>query len=242
MTGNVASGASYVGRGFGLWRTRPRLMLLGLVPALIVLLVVLGALLVLLLSVGHLVAWATPVADDWSEGLRGVTRAGLAILVVVAAVLVAMSTFTGLTLMVGDPFYEKIWHETEVMLGGHVPESELGFLASARDAGVLMLVGLLSSVVVILSGVLPVVGPLVGVSLGVVLSGRLLARELLSRPLEARGYDRHAQKVLLAGHRRSLLGFGVATQLCFLVPFGGIVAMPAAVAGATMLARDVLPR
>ena len=231
-----------MGRGFALWRTRPRLMLLGLLPALIVLLVVLAALLALLLNVGDLVSWATPFADDWSRALRDAARGGLAILVVVAAVLVASSTFTGLTLMVGDRFYERIWRETEVMLGGPVPESGVGFVASARDAVVLMLVGLLTSAGVLLSAVLPVAGPILGVTLGVALSGRLLARELLSRPLEARGYDRTAQKALLKGHRWSLLGFGVATQLCFLVPFGGILAMPAAVAGATMFARDVLRR
>jgi CysZ protein len=35
-----------------------------------------------------------------------------------------------------------------------------------------------------------------------------------------------------------VLGFGVATQLWFLVPLGGVLVMPAAVAGATILARE----
>ena len=35
--------------------------------------------------------------------------------------LLAMVTFTGLTLAVGDPFYEKIWKETELSLGGTSP-------------------------------------------------------------------------------------------------------------------------
>ena len=37
------------------------------------------------------------------------------------------------------------------------------------------------------------------------------------------------------------LGFGVATQACFFVPFGGVLVMPVAVAGATVLAREILP-
>jgi CysZ protein len=37
-----------------------------------------------------------------------------------------------------------------------------------------------------------------------------------------------------------VLGFGVAVQLCFLVPGGAIVVMPAAVAAATHLTRDLL--
>jgi len=73
-------------------------------------------------------------------------------------------------------------------------------------------------------------------------SGRLLAGELLSRPLEARGMDRVARAEVLRRDRASVLGFGVATQLCFLVPLGAVAVMPAAVAGATMLARDLLER
>jgi CysZ protein len=34
--------------------------------------------------------------------------------------------------------------------------------------------------------------------------------------------------------------FGAVTYLLFLVPFAAVVAMPAAVAGATLLAREVL--
>ena len=41
-------------------------------------------------------------------------------------------------------------------------------------------------------------------------------------------------------HRARVLGFGVATQLCFLVPLGAVATMPAAVAGSTLLARSLL--
>ena len=63
---------------------------------------------------------------------------------------------------------------------------------------------------------------------------------VLGRPLEARGLDRHARRTLLRAPRAPVLGLGMATQACFLVPLGAVVAMPAAVAGATMLAREVL--
>ena len=39
-----------------------------------------------------------------------------------------------------------------------------------------------------------------------------------------------------------VLGFGIATQLCFLIPLGAVVTMPAAVAGATMLSRELIDR
>ena len=50
-----------------MWRRRPGLMLLGMVPALIVFLLLLAAFLVLLWKVDDLVDWATPFADDWSH-------------------------------------------------------------------------------------------------------------------------------------------------------------------------------
>jgi CysZ protein len=33
------------------------------------------------------------------------------------------------------------------------------------------------------------------------------------------------------------IGFGAATFICFLIPLGAVLVMPAAVAGATLLAR-----
>ena len=68
----------------------------------------------------------------------------------------------------------------------------------------------------------------------------LLGREMLGRALAPRGLDDLAQQELLAPYRRRTLGFGIVTQLCFFIPLGGVLVMPAAIAGATMLARDVL--
>jgi CysZ protein len=75
---------------------------------------------------------------------------------------------------------------------------------------------------------------------GLVVSGRLLASELVARPLEARGLDRAARRELLRRNRAGMLGFGVATQAFFLIPLGAILVMPAAVVGATSLSRDLL--
>lgn len=235
-------GPSYLLRGLGMWRRRPGLMLLGMLPALLVLAAVLAALVGLLLHVGDLVAWATPFADDWAEALRGLLRVGLALLVVLGFVVVSSLTFTAITLTVGDPFYERIWVETERMLGGEVPDQGPGFWKSARDGAALAGTGVLLGAGVFVLGLLPVVGTVVGLVLGVAVSGRLLAAELVSRALEARGMDRVARAEVLRRDRGAVLGFGVATQLCFLVPLGAVVVMPAAVVGATVLARDLLER
>lgn len=229
-------------RGLGEWRRHPRRMTLGILPAVVVLLVLAAAFVGLLFLVDDLVAWVTPFADDWSDGVRRLTRLLLGVAVVLGAGLLAVISFTGLTLTVGDPVYERIWRATEGDLGGPVPEHDPGWWRSILDGLVLVLLGLATAVVVFVIGVVPLVGTIAGPVIGVLLAGRLVARELLSRPLAARGLDRKQQAALLAGHRGAMLGFGAAVQLCFLVPFGAIVMMPAAVAGATMLAREVLDR
>ncbi len=220
-------------------------MLLGVAPALLVLVLVAAALVVLALRVDELAGAATPFAEEWDETWRAVLRVTLALAVLLAAGFLATVTFTAIVLAVGDPFYEHIWRQAEVALGdlgpgGQVPDGGFGWWRSLRDSGVVLLVGLASGLGVLVLALLPVVGATVGAVLGVLVGGRLLAAELLARPLEARGMDRHARRRLLAAHRAEVLGFGVVTQLCFLVPLGAVLVMPGAVIGATGLARDLL--
>ncbi|WP_193610430.1 EI24 domain-containing protein [Nocardioides lijunqiniae] len=233
------AGPSYVLRGFALWRHRPGLMLLGMVPALVVSLVLLTAYVVLLLQLPDLVSWATPFVDDAGDPVRVLVRLSVGLVVAVGALALAASTFVALTLLVGDPFYARIWRETERMLGGDVPDGELSAWRAARDAVVLVLVGVGASVLVVVIGFLPVVGTVLGAVLGLVVSGWMLAGDLLGRPLEARGLDAARRAELTRGRRRTVLGFGVTVQAFFLVPLGAVVVMPAAVVGATMLARDL---
>jgi len=83
------------------------------------------------------------------------------------------------------------------------------------------------------------VGGFVGAVAGVLMTGWLLADELSSRALTARGIGGAERRALLRAHRARAWGFGVATQLCFFVPLGAVLIMPAAVAGSTVLARSL---
>lgn len=233
-------GAGFLLQGIRLWRTRTRLMALGIVPAVIVMVLLAAAFVGLVLVLDDLIAWATPFANDWADAARSIFRTVVYIGVLAGAVMLSIVTFTGLTLAVGDPFYEKIWKQVEISLGGEIPDRGVGWIRGALDGLVLVVMGLATAVVVFLIGLLPVIGAIIGAALGLIVSGRLLAGELVSRPLEARGMDRAARADLMRQHRGAMLGFGVCVQACFLVPFGGILVMPAAVAGATYLARRAL--
>ena len=102
----------------------------------------------------------------------------------------------------------------------------------ARGVGVALLSALVS--------LIPVVGGVLGAVFAVVLTGWLLADELASRALTARGLVPAERRRLMRRHRARVVGFGVATQLCFIVPLGAVATMPAAVAGATLLAQSLL--
>ncbi len=235
-----AHGVALLGRGFGWWR-RPGLMLLGLVPAAIVSLALGTALVALAVQLPWLTGTLTPFADTWPGLWSVLLRVALGAAVFGGALAIAAVAFTALTLIVGEPFYDRIWRAVEAAEGGTVPEGGTGFWRSVGDGLELIVRGVGVGILAFVVGLVPVVGGVLGAVVGVVLTGRLLADELTSRALSARGYDRAARRALLRARPARTLGFGVATQLCFLVPLGAVVTMPAAVVGATLLAQEMLP-
>ena len=242
MIREFAAGFGTLVRGFGLWRTHPRLLALGLIPAAISFLVLAAALIPLGFSLGGITAWMTPFADGWIAGWRDALRIALGIVVFIAAAVLSGLVFTALTLTIGDPFYQRIWREVERSLGGGEPTGETGFWSTVGEGLRLILLGVLVALLTLVLGFIPLVGGVLATVVGVLLSGRLLARELTGRAFDARGLDHDARLRLLGAGRARVLGFGVATQLCFMVPLGAVVTMPAAVAGSTMLARALTDR
>jgi len=244
LVGDLLTGVGFLRRGFGLWITSPRLMLLGALPAFLVGIVYLAGIVVLLVNLDTVVIWATPFADRWAEPLILTTRVAAALVFVIVAALVAVYTFTAVTLVVGDPFYERIWRRTETLVGEAPAESSLGFWSrfgrTLADTLRLLLLTILVSLVVLLIGFIPVVGTVAGAILGALVGGWFLTLELCGFAFEARGLRLRDRRRALAARRARTLGFGVATYLLFLVPFVAIVVMPAAVAGATLLSRDAL--
>ncbi|HWH27273.1 MAG TPA: EI24 domain-containing protein [Pseudolysinimonas sp.] len=229
-------------RGFALWRRRPGLMALGLVPAVIVAAVLLATLIALVLNLDAISAFLTPFADGWPVEGRRLLRIFVALAILIGVIVIAAFGFTALTLLVGEPFYEKIWREVETELGGMPARVEPGFWRTVRDS--VRLVGRAALTAAGMAGIslIPIVGAPVAAVLGLFLSGRLVALELTARALEARGMTALERRELLRSHSPRVLGFGVAVHLCFLVPGGAILVMPAAVAGATYLARHALDR
>jgi CysZ protein len=238
------AGPRYLAKGLGMWATSPKLMFLGAIPALIVGIVFLAGAVVFVMNIDAITVWLTPFAARWDEPFRIATRVAAGLAASVIVVYAGLFTFTALTLAVGDPFYERIWREVEKRGGGPVPESTDTVWASVRRGvgnGFRMFAAAATiGVTLFACGFIPVVGQVVVPVLGAVFGGWLLTVELSGFAFDARGLSLRQRRRMLGANRAGTVGFGVATYLLFLVPFGAIFAMPAAVAGATMLSRDAL--
>ncbi|GIE97903.1 EI24 domain-containing protein [Paractinoplanes rishiriensis] len=237
-------GAALLGRGLGLILRSPKLLGLGLLPALISGVLYTVALVVLLNFLPRLSRTVTWFAADWAEFWRELIRVFAGVGLLGVAALFGVLTFTAVTLLIGDPFYERISERIEDRFGGVPNAVEVRFWPSLGRSLVdsLRLIGLsvLIGIPLFLLGFVPVIGQTVIPVLGATVAGWLLAVELSGVPFQRRGQRLRQRRHALWTQRPLVLGFGVAVFCCFLIPLGAILLMPAAVAGATLLSRTVL--
>jgi CysZ protein len=238
------AGAWYFARGVGWVARRPRQWLFGLVPALIVLIAYLAGLIALGVYDGRLATWMSPFAEDWSSGVRAATRLLVGLLLFGAALLVAIVTFTGVTLVVGGPFYESLSGRVEQAAGGLPDEVRTPAWRqvprAAADAAVVAAMTGLVAVLFFCLGLLPGVGQTVVPVVAAGFSGYFLTLELTAIALERRGLRRPERLAALRRNRALSVGFGTSVFVVFLIPLGAVLTMPGAVAGGTLLARERL--
>ena len=243
MIRDFLAGVGTLGRGFRTYATSPRLMWLGVLPALIVGVIFAGAIIVLGVNFDAIVSAITPFARGWA--LEPLVRIATGLAIVAISVVILVYTYVAITLAVGDPFYERIWKAVELQSGGAPAERREGFwkpLGRGLGNGLrLFLAAVGVSILLFALGLIPVVGQILAPVLGAFLGGWFLTLELTGYAFDARGLRLRDRRRLLGARRSRTLGFGVATYLLFLVPFAVVFVMPAAVAGATLLARDAVP-
>lgn len=237
--GGLAEGIGFCFRGLGWAARHPRWWLFGLIPALIALVLYTVALVWLGTHATDVAAWMTPFADDW--GWRDAFRTLVGVMVFVVGLALSVLTFTAVTLVIGDPFYEKLSERVEEDLGGLPDGGDLPFwrslLRSVRDSLVTLMYVLMFTIPLFVLGFVPVVGQTVVPVVGALVSGFFLTVELTALAMERRGLRRRDRFALLRSNLSVSLGFGVPLFLAFMLPLVSVVVMPGAVAGAAMLVR-----
>jgi CysZ protein len=221
----------------------PRLMLLGLIPAFISGILLAGAMAALIYFSDDLAEVSTPFADDWTGNLRSLTRVAAQFAFIGVGFLLSVVAFTALTLAIGEPFYEAISKRVDDRLGGVPHEVDIPFWRSLprsiADSIRLLAMTVLFGAPLFVMGFIPIVGEVVVPVLGAIVAGWFLAVGLTGVPFERRGLRLRHRRQMLRGRLPLALGFGVATFVCFLIPLGAVLVMPAAVAGATLLSRHL---
>jgi CysZ protein len=235
------TGVGFLLRGVGMYARSPRLMLLGLVPALISGIALVGGLVAMFYLVDDVAAWMTPYADGWPGGIRDAVRAFVIVALVVAGLVLSVLLYTAITLTIGQPFYEAISRSVDDKMGGVNGEIDVSFWRTLPRSLVdnlrLILLTVMLGIPLFLAGLIPTVGQTVVPVIGALVGGWILALEITSVPFERRGLRFVDRRRMLRGRRSMAIGFGTATFVCFLVPLGAVLLMPAAVAGATLLSR-----
>ncbi|MFI7497545.1 EI24 domain-containing protein [Streptomyces sp. NPDC049687] len=218
----------------------------GLLPGLITLVLYLAALVALAVWGTDFVAWATPFADDWSSPWLGLFRGLLVLVLFALGLLLAVLTFTAVTLLIGQPFYESLSEtvDRDVSPDGTAPESGLPLWRelwiSARDSLRILVRAAVWGILLFAAGFVPLVGQTVVPVIGFLVTGFFLTEELTAVALQRRDVDLRARLTLLRSRKALVWGFGTPLGLAFLIPVVAVFLMPGAVAGATLMARDLL--
>ena len=235
-------GVGVLAQGFRTYATRPRLMWLGALPALIVGVVYVVGIVLVALNLDAIVTLITPFAQGWQFEPLVRIAAGVALFALV--VILYVYTYAAITLAVGDVFYERIWRAVEQTLGDPPAELRETVWAGVRRGvgnGIrLLLLTVSTGLLLFALGFIPVIGQTLVPVIGAFVGGWFLTLEQTGYAFDSRGLRLRDRRTSLGANRARTLGFGVACYLLFLVPFAAVVVMPAAVAGATLLARPAI--
>jgi len=239
----VLAGMRHLGAGMRLWLVRPRLMLLGAIPAVIVAILLAAALVALGFNVQGIATWGTPFADGWDVGWSTALRGVLAAALFLGGLVFSIAAFTAITLMVGAPFYDRIRLEVDRMHGEPDAPAPVPvwreFLRGIANGIRTLLPAMFFGIAMVPLGFIPIVGQVLVAVLSAIFGGWFVAVELTGSAADARGVSLRDRRRMLRARIPRTLGLGVSTYLLFLVPLGPVFAMPAAVAGATLMVRSL---
>lgn len=230
---SLFAGPSYLVRGLGLiWR--PGLRRFVIIPLLINTLLFCGA---IWLGATYFDVWLNQLLPQWLDWLRW-------LLWPVFAAVIALVTFYSFTLianLLGAPFNGLLSEAVERALQNNANINETTVWQSIKQApqdignefiklGYFLTRAVPLLILFLIPGI-NLLAPILWFGFG----AWLLALEYLDYPMANQGLRFKQQRPLLAQHRGVSFSFGASVMVMTLIPVLNFIAMPAAVAGATVL-------
>ena len=233
MLGDITTGLQALARGVRLLN-QPGVRIYVIIPFAINLLLF-GALIWYGYSLFEpMVAWMM----SYVPGFLGFLEGLIWLFIVVLTAITVFFTFTPVANIVAAPFNALMSEKIEMHLTGAAASSDISFMKMALDAirsqlGKLLYIALWA-IGLLLFSLIPVVN-LVAPVLWVIFGSWLLSLEYLDYPMGNHDLVFDQEKQLLRERRGIALGFGGGVMAMTSIPIVNFVAMPIAVAGATLL-------
>jgi CysZ protein len=183
-----------------------------------------------------------PADESWLSWLRWL----LWPLFAIALVLIIFYTFTVIANLIAAPFNGLLAEKVELYLGGQLPKQPGGVKQVMKDVLPALLSELrkmtyflLRAIPLLILFIIPGLN-LLAPFLWIAFSAWFLAIEYGDYPMANHGLNFKRQKIRLKKSRLTALAFGGGLTLMMMVPILNFLAMPAAVAGATVFWHERL--
>jgi len=242
--GRAALGAGYFFEGAGfIFKRHPSLLKFCLIPLLINLLLCGAALFLLTFYRAELVnlIWQEP--ESWI--LRIVWYICYIFILLAAALLIYLSSFLIQSLL-SAPFNDLLSEQVDLLAHGHEPPpfswarlaKSTGRALSHQIKKLLLFLAVMVPLL-LLNLVLPGIGTTVLAVGGFFLSARFLAYDSLDFSMAREDWSFKEKRALLSRHGASIFGFGATLVGLTMVPLFGLLCLPLAAAGGTLLFADI---
>jgi len=236
-------GAGYLAQGFGFVFSRhPSLIKYCLLPLLINLLVFVGVGVGLYFYYGDIVSWIWARPDSW---LMRILWYLLYVFIFLVVILLSYLTFFVLQAILSAPFNDLLSERTEKLAFGHEPPPfSVGFLLKGLGKTVaheVAKMGLYVAVMVpllLLSVLATVLSPVVSV-VGFYFTAIFFAYDFMDFSMGRRLWSFSRKWGALKKNRALTFGFGAALAGALLIPVFGLLCLPMAAVGGTLLFCDL---